>query len=110
MTKLHADIVRLSRQGMRPREVARQLFVCERTVQRVRKAHGIAPLVQRGTWTEDDLSKAEMLLADGNSVAEASRVTGISEKTLHRRFPKMGWTAQQSGAYARSVAIARKNG
>lgn len=51
-------------------------------------------------WTQDDLDFAEALLEDGASYRETARSTPVPRTTLRDKFPDMGWTENEGGAFA----------
>ena len=86
-----ADIVRLSRDGMRTADVARAVGLSERTVAKVRLRHGIIP-PPRTRLTDDDIATIERLTLDGVSAANIGERVGCSESHVCRIRKRLGLT------------------
>lgn len=91
-------IVQLTRQGRSAPEIAAMERVCERTVQRVRKAAGIAQPRSLPT-PQHILDQADAMLRDGASIQETARTLGIGYGTVQYHFPGRGWTREQCAEY-----------
>jgi hypothetical protein len=89
----------LTRAGQTAHQIATEIGVTARTVQRIRSVVGIAkPKPSRLTDTEKLIALA--LIDDGASLTEAARTIGRSQRAVRQAFPGRGWTQQQSGAYS----------
>lgn len=75
-------------------EIGEILGVSDRTVQRDRRALGIAQAAADPTPNQV-LDAARRLLEDGCSYKEVSRTTGVAVKTLKKHLPGYGWTVEQ---------------
>lgn len=92
-------IVHLTRDGWSAAEIARELKITSRTVERTRVKMGVAqPPVRR--LTADEVARIEVMLADGASIADVARSVGRSIDYLQRRFRGRGWTRSQAGQFA----------
>lgn len=99
-------LLRLHRQGMTAPQIAAELKVDPRTVQRWRARLGVgqpvSPYVGKPV-TPERLSAAEKLLADGASMNDVVATTHMSRHTLRNNFPNAGWTRSQAGIHARLI-------
>ena len=84
----------LSRDGMRVYDIAKKLYVSDRTVSRYRKKLGIAAF-ERKPLTEEELVQAKRLLEDGANYAEVGRTIGRSSHAIRNHFPGYSWSLQE---------------
>jgi IS30 family transposase len=92
-------VATLTRAGQTALQIADELGVTPRTVQRIRSVVGIAK-PKPPPLADDEKRIARVLLDDGASITEAARTIGRSQRALRDAFPGRGWTQQQSGAYS----------
>lgn len=83
-------IIELTRDGWKAHEIAVELGITARTVQRARARAGIARPAGR-PMTADDLRIAAALLNDGASFGEVGRTLGRDLMTIRKYFPGRGW-------------------
>ncbi|OBF68447.1 hypothetical protein [Mycolicibacterium fortuitum] len=82
--------------------IAKRIGCSERTVERVREKQGITkPRVP--ALTPEQVSRAESLLDDGVSYAEAARTIGCTPRALNARFPGRGWSGRQRGQHVATL-------
>ena len=87
----NAEIVRLARLKVPTKRIARLTGVSTTVVLNVKKEAGIAP-DKTPPLTREQLARAETLLADGCSRAEAARTLGVTRDQLRRAFPEAAWS------------------
>lgn len=92
-------VVRLTREGMSASQIAAQLGICERTVQRYRRVAGISQGASGVPMTAEELELARRLIEDGCSRCEVARTVGRHANTIARYFPESGWTREQVNEY-----------
>lgn len=92
-------VAELTLLGKSAREIAEDLGVTTRTVQRDRKHMQVA---KRHTppLTEEEYARAEQMLNEGCSYAEVARTLKRCKGTIERHFPGRGWTREQVGDYS----------
>lgn len=84
--------VELRKQGKLLREIAEATTVNERTLSDwLKNGRKIHP----DTIPREKLDKAEEYLKDGFSYLQASALVGVSDKTLARAFPDLGWNHER---------------
>lgn len=104
-----AAVVTLTRQGMSAVQIADVLGIYPRQVVRDRLAGGVAkPAILPVDWTDDLISRATELLADGAGYAETAATLGIGAEPLSRRFPGYGLTQAQAQERGKMSALFRK--
>lgn len=91
-------IVQLTKQGWTAPQIARELGISQRTIQRWRRAGGVAEDHPRATWraTPEWKEAAAKLVEEGYPMQEVAALTGVSTKTVKRHFPDAAWTQQQA--------------
>jgi hypothetical protein len=94
------ETVRMSRNGLKVREIALKLGVSERTVERYRKAAGICHPYHQ--LSNEEVMGIKAMIDDGFSYSEISRTTGVDWQAIKRRFPDKGYTKSQA-AEARNL-------
>ena len=93
-------IARLSREGMRVSDIARDVGVAKSTVGNVRRALGLATR-KPVAFTEDEIRRIERLLDEGASYAEVGRTVGRLRQVVAGRVPGRGWSMRQRDEHTR---------
>lgn len=94
----------LTEAGWSASQIAREVFVTQRTVVRYRERLGIQqPHFGHHLLTPDDIAKAEGMFDDGCSAAEVARTLGFAPCTIIKHFPGRQWTAKQCGEWSQVV-------
>lgn len=92
-------IVQLTREGWTAPKIAKELGISQRTVQRWRRAGGVAVVDDpRTRWraTPEWKEAAAKLIDEGYPMQDVAALTGVSTKTVKRHFPHSPWTQQQA--------------
>lgn len=101
----HDEPVRLlTLAGRNSAQIAVQLGITQRTVQRARNRTGVAR-PKNPLMTEGELLRAKELLKDGAPYTEVARTLGRSADTISDHFPGYGW-GRASGAAFRHMMTA----
>lgn len=91
----------LDKTGWSAAEIAHELRVSVRTVERWRSTHGRRKHDTATPFPPEARQRAAALIADGCSIAEAARTVGASTATVARWFPDAPrWSKQQSAQWA----------
>lgn len=102
IARRRAQIIELSRKGLTVGEICERVGVGHYTVVAVRKDAGISkPRAPR--LTEEELARAEALLADGASYCEVGRTLGRSRQHIARLFPGVGWSMEERDEFMCAV-------
>lgn len=94
-----AQILSLHEDGLSARQIAAELNITPRTVQRWRVRLGVA-LERAPVRDEADHQLALRMLEEGCSYREIAATIGVSDVTVAGWFPGRGWTKQQAGEWA----------
>lgn len=97
-------IVRYTEQGLGRQEIADRIGCSVDTVSNVRRRRGV-PVQRSYRLSAEQLARAEQLLDDGASFAEAARSIGSTTSAVARRFPGRGWSYRECGLF---TAMLRK--
>lgn len=87
-------IVKLLKQGVNAKNVARQMRVDPKVVHNVRRAAGL-PSAQRRVWDDEKIERARQLLAEGAPPTEVDRTLGIPRGSTRTKFPDQAWSHEQ---------------
>jgi DNA invertase Pin-like site-specific DNA recombinase len=93
-------VVELTQRGLSATDIATIERISRRSVYRIRQKHGASRHHAVHRLTEEELSRAAELLADGASRAEVARTIGCSDTAVARRFPGQCWSYVQVGQFA----------
>lgn len=91
---IYERVIELSRDNVRPKEIADILKISERTVHRYRRRAGF-PTQPSEPWTAEDQRRADMLFDDGCSLNEVARTLGRTDTVIKRHCPGRKWTREQ---------------
>ena len=97
-----ARVKQLFESGMTIQEVAADLGVCTRTIERDRAALGLAQA--RGESSRVSAAEVERMramAADGVSESEIARTLGRGYRSVRRHCPGAAWTHSQAGSWGR---------
>jgi len=109
--KLHDDIETMARSGLSTPDIARQLYISEATVCRVRQKRGCsAPNPAARKYPIEAYERARELLLQGHSYKQAADESGVSYSTLKRKIQGLGWDRSQAGVESARVQRNRRNG
>jgi len=97
----------LQARGLNAKQIAQEMGVTPRTVQRWRGKLNLAKK-NTGPWPQDIRDKAKALLDGGASYREVGRTLGPSARAIAKWFPGYGWTFQQAGSYAQMVLLEKE--
>lgn len=79
---------RLTRQGYTATEIAEDLGVTTRSVQRYRREAGISRPPHAFRWTPEADETARRMLDSGSTRAAVARAIGAAHATVSRRYPR----------------------
>lgn len=97
LTHRRARVAELCCEGWTLGDIAKHLGVCVRTIHRDRDALDINDHWR--PFTEEEMTMAKTLIAEGASIAETARTLGRNVNTIGKRFRGQGWTIHQTGQY-----------
>jgi len=100
-------VAELTRQGLSTNQIAKQLGVATRTVERDRVAAGVAQ-PRWPFWTEAEHRRALELIEDGASLREVADTLGRGYYGVCDRFHGLGWTNAQTGEFNRMRVLWRE--
>ena len=99
-------ILKLVKQGVSTKDIARQLRCSVTVVQNVRRDAGLAP--ERRVWDDDKLARAREMLDDGAACSEIDRTLGIPRGSTRAKFPGEGWTPADRVMFENDTGQRRK--
>ena len=91
-------IVRYTQAGLGRQEIADRIGCSVDTVSNVRRRRGVR-VRHSYRLSAEQLARAEQLLDDGASFAEAARSIGSTTSAVARRFPGRGWSYRECGLF-----------
>lgn len=90
-------ILKLAKQGVSTKNIARQVRVSAKLVQKIRHEAGLS--AAHVVWTPELVERAQKLIADGVPAPEIDRTLRIRRGATRDKFPESTWSAQQRAEF-----------